>query len=366
MATTTEPDMTDEYLYQVFQDLCSIARGGGRIGWQELDERTWIALWERLPSRHAQCMSCDWVAWMPLLGQLDKDVNEIGDLRDLWDPSLDPASCCGNADWADVDNKFWGDRRPYKAQADDAMQTDNLADGCGESDDKDAGDEKSDDDGEDDDEDEEDDDDDDDDKVMSQSSEDSLSLNRSRDYDIQSRPYSAGVGLEFFHTIKGKGCVSCNDLPPTIPGLMKLPQPSADENDTDRAREQRSLAVLNEARWPPAHAPGTFRATCQKRPVGYGVGSKRITDWGHRPWARLFIHENPICAWLRADIVNPKGWMVYEAQVRELMHFRLWQYRVRGLPVPEELRDLDDAVLPPEYYHKFPKGYLRYGSIPLL
>ena len=31
--------------------------------------------------------------------------------------------------------------------------------------------------------------------------------------------------------------------------------------------------------------------------------------------------------------------MVYEAQVKDLMHLRLWPYRVRGLPVPEELRE---------------------------
>lgn len=94
-----------------------------------------------------------------------------------------------------------------------------------------------------------------------------------------------GVGIEFFRTIRGDGYVSCSYLPPTIPGLMELPQPSPDENDTDSAREQRSLAVLNEVRWRPAHGPGTFRVTCQQRPLGYGVGSKRITDWGHRSCA---------------------------------------------------------------------------------
>jgi hypothetical protein len=53
--------------------------------------------------------------------------------------------------------------------------------------------------------------------------------------------------------------------------------------------------------------------------------------------------------------------MVYEAQVKDLKHFRVWQYRIRDLPVPEELRDLDDAVLPPEYYQTFPKKYLSDG-----
>jgi len=83
---------------------------------------------------------------------------------------------------------------------------------------------------------------------------------------------------------------------------MKLPQPSRDENDTDREREKRSLAVLKEAHWRPAHAPGTFQATCERRPMGYGVCSGRFSPsplnptrlnkplgyWGQTPVLSIF------------------------------------------------------------------------------
>lgn len=51
MGTTPEPDITDEHLDQVFQDLRAIANGGGRIKWQGLSERAWIALWNGYPTK---------------------------------------------------------------------------------------------------------------------------------------------------------------------------------------------------------------------------------------------------------------------------------------------------------------------------
>lgn len=134
------------------------------------------------------------------------------------------------------------------------------------------------------------------------------------------------------------------------------------------AKEQRLYALLRGVHWCPAFAPGEFRETCRRWPKGYGVQASEHLH-GRRPRHRLFAFKNPVCAWLRPDVVDPKGWMVYEAQLKDLFHFSQWQARARGLkpgdPAAHLPKDLlaawDDPVLPPEYYEMFPADYLQWG-----
>lgn len=215
-----------------------------------------------------------------------------------------------------------------------------------------------------------DDDDGEDDEASSQSSEDSLVSDTSSDCTVENHPCPAGVALELFYPAKGDGYVSGFFLPPTIPGFMELPEPSPGEDDADREREKHYLGMLRTFKVRPAYVPETFRAMCERGQKGYSVRPDRILRHGNRPWDRIVMGENPTCAWLRPDVVEPKGWMVYKAQVQDHMQFLLWQSRVRRRQVFEEdLRemekaigcDLGDPVLPPEYYDDFPKDYLSDG-----
>ncbi|KAL2281068.1 hypothetical protein FJTKL_12088 [Diaporthe vaccinii] len=275
MATATKPDEDDAYLHQILEDLRAIANGGGRIKWDGLYEENWIAPWERLPGGYPRCDRCHWKARMPM-GYNDIPIR---DFQKLWSPSSAAKSDCGCGS--------------------------QPADGCGKSDDGDDGDKAEEDEEGDDDEDDEDEDEDEDEDDGDGDLTDQEDDNK-RDYNIWRWPHLAGISMEVFKRPEGYAYISFFQLPPTLPGLMKLRQPSPVENNTDRELKERFFTVLKEARWRPAYDPGTFQATCQQWPTGYGVYSSRFypsfskqnsyISIAFRPTARLHMHDNPIFA----------------------------------------------------------------------
>ncbi len=280
--------------------------------------------------------------------------------------SRDPSSDSGKDDTFDWkqdetnDESSWG-KRPFQAKAAvkaAGLDGEALSEEEKEKEEGDEEDEEEDEDGEEEDEgedgedemeeDEEDDDEEDDDEVFCS--------------------HWAGVGKELFHNTPGEAYVSTACLPPTIPGYSELPQPSSEDEDAeDQKTEQRLHALLRDVHWCPAlrsrHVPGDMSPPAQ----GLRRAGERTSAW-EETQSTCFAFKNPVCPWLRPDVVDPKGWMVYEAQLKDLFHFNQWQERVRGpepgdaaAPLPELLAAWDDPVLPPEYYDTFPDNYLRSG-----